>query len=103
VTDGSAREGEKRSAERIFVEPPLSFALLESLFPVGGSELEDTAFGPVGEQVEQISEVGPGLDAVHLAAGDEGDEDGVGEGAFVGADKEPIFSADGFSAQVSST
>ncbi len=47
---------------RILVEPPLSFALLESLFPIRGCELEDAVIGPLGEQVEEISEVGVAFD-----------------------------------------
>jgi hypothetical protein len=101
VTVGSAHEGEERTTERIFVQASLSFALLESFFPIGRGELEDAALGPVGEQVEEISEVSPGLEPVHFAAGDEGNEDGIGEGAVVGADEEPVFSADSFATQVS--
>lgn len=44
---------DQRAAERIFVEPPLSFALLESLLPIGGGELEHAGAGPVGQQVEE--------------------------------------------------
>src|SRR5690606_35642870 len=79
---------DQRSAERIFVEPPLSFALLESLLPIGGSELEHAGAGPVGQQVEEGAQIGPRLDAVHLAAGDEGHEDGVRQRAVFGADED---------------
>src|SRR6185369_9730282 len=78
--DGSASEGQESAAKRVFVEPPLNFCLLESMLEVGGSELEDARFGPVGQQVEQVAEVAPRLEAVKLAAGDERDESGVGRG-----------------------
>src|SRR5688572_29107218 len=97
----SASESQQGATEGILCEPPLSFFLLESLLEVGGSELEDARFGPVGEQVEQVAEVAPGLEPVELATGDERDEGGVGGGAFFGADEDPVFAPDRFLAQVS--
>jgi hypothetical protein len=84
--NSSASESEESATEGVLCEPPLSFFLLESLLEVGGGELEDAGFRPVGEQVEQVAEVGPGLEAVQLAAGDQRDEVGVGSGAVFGAD-----------------
>src|SRR5258708_38820048 len=90
----SARGGEQGAPEGIVGKPPLSFLLLESLLPVRGSELEDAASGPIGQQVEQIAKVGPGLDVVQLAAREEGDEDGIGKRTILGTYEGPIFSAD---------
>src|SRR5215207_2361598 len=97
----SASESQESATERVFCEAPLSFFLLESLLEVGGGELEDSGFRPVGEQIEQVAEVAPGLKAMKLAAGDERDEGGVGGGAVLGADKNPVFAPDRFLAQVS--
>src|SRR5258708_7637739 len=97
----SAHEGEQGAPEGIVVEPPLSFFLLESLLPIRGGELEDAASGPLGQEVEQVAEVGPRLDVVHLAACDEGDEDGVGNRALLGSYEDPILSSDRLAAQVS--
>ncbi len=47
----------------------LSVLLLQGLPPEGRGELEDAASGPGLQEAEQVSEVGPGLDAVELAAG----------------------------------
>ena len=77
------------------VEPLLSVSVLQGLVPVGGSELEDAVLGPTGEQAEDVAHVGPGLDAVHLAARQERDEGGVDVAAVVASDKEPVFTADG--------
>src|SRR6478752_8663018 len=98
---GSAREGQESATEGIFVESPLSFFLLEGLLEIRGGEFEDAGFGPVGEQVEQIAQVAPGLDAMEFAASDQRDEGGVGGGSVFGADKQPVFSADSFFSQVS--
>src|SRR5260370_20981796 len=94
----SAYEGEQGAPEGIVVEPPLSFLLLEGLLPVRGGELEDAGVGPIGQEIEQISKVGPGLDVVQLAARDEGDEDSVGHGTVLGADEDPVLSPDRFPA-----
>lgn len=87
----SASESQESAAKRVLGEPPLSFFLLERLLEVGGGEFEDAGLGPFGEQVEQVAQVTPGLDSVQLAAGDERDEGGVGGGAVLGADENPIF------------
>lgn len=97
---GSANEGQEGAAERILREAPLSFFLLKSLLEVGGGELEDAGLGPVGEQVEQVAELAPRLEAVECAARDQRDERGVGEGAVFGADEDPVFPSDRFLSQV---
>ena len=82
----SASESQESAAEGIFVEPPLSFLLLEGLLEVGGGELDDAGLGAVGEQVEEIAQVAPGVETVELATGNQGDEYSVGCGAVFGAD-----------------
>ena len=91
---GSASEGQESATEHVFVEAPLSFFLLEGLLEVGGGKLEDAGLGPVGEQVEEVAQVAPGLDAMEFAAGDQRDEGGVGCGSVFGADKQPVFTTD---------
>ena len=56
------------------VESLLSVVVLKSLLPVDGSKVEDAAGGPAWQEAEQVAEVGPGLDVVELAAGEEGDK-----------------------------
>src|SRR6478609_3964733 len=75
---GSASEGQESATEGIFVESPLSFFLLEGLLEIRGGGLEDAGLGPVGEQIEQIAQVAPRLDAMEFAAGDQRGEGGVG-------------------------
>ena len=97
----SASESQESAAERVLGEPPLSFFLLESLLEVGGGELEDAGLGPVGEQVEQVAEVAPRLDAVQCAARDQRETKVVlGDGAVFGADEEPVFPPARFLSQV---
>ncbi len=83
------------------LEQFLSLFVLESLLPIGGCEVEDTRFRPVGEEVEEVAEVVPRLHIVQLAAGNEGNEDGVGKGSFFGPDEDPIFPSDSLPSQVS--
>ena len=83
--DSSASEGQERATERVLSEPPLSFLLLEGLLKVGGRELEHAGLRPVREQVEEVAEVAPRLEAVKLAAGDERDEGRIGGGAVLDA------------------
>jgi hypothetical protein len=61
----SASECRER-AGGVFVEPPLSFPLLEGLLDVGVGDMEDTGLGPIGnrERVEEIAQLVPGLEAV---------------------------------------
>jgi len=85
----SRSRAEQDAAEDVGGQLLLSFGLLESLLPVGGSELEDAAAGPAGQQDEQVAEIADGLEPVEPAAGEQGDEDGVGLGPVLAADKEP--------------
>src|SRR3954469_16926272 len=96
----SASEGKESATEGIFVEAPLSFFLLEGLLEIGGGELKDAGLGPVGEQVEQIAQVAPGLDAMEFAAGDQRDESSVGGCSVFRADKQPVFPADSLFSKV---
>ena len=92
--------GERQGAEDVGGEALLSVLLLGGLLPEGRSELEEPALGPGWEEAEEVAEVGPGLDAVELAARQEGDEDRVGAGALVAAEKQPVLPADDLAAEV---
>ena len=92
--------GERHGAEDVGGESLLSVLLLAGLLPEGGGELEDSALGPGGEEAEEVAEVSPGLDAVELAAGEEGDEDRVGTGSLVASEEDPVFSADDLAPEV---
>src|SRR3990172_9626863 len=81
-------------------EPLLSVLLLERLLPKGRRELEHTALRPARQQAEEIPQVGPRLEAVHLTAGQERDEGGVDLRTLVAAHENPVFSSDGLSAQL---
>ena len=80
-------------SEGVGSEELLSVGVLSSLLPVAGSELEDAGTGPAGEQAQDVSEVGFGLDVVHVAAGDERGEGGVDLGAVVASDEQPVGAA----------
>jgi hypothetical protein len=98
--NSSASESQESAAEGVLCEPPFSFLLLDRLLEVGGGELEDTGFRPVGEQIEQVAQVAPGLETVQLAAGNERDEGGVGGGPVFRADENPVLATDGLFSQV---
>ena len=83
-------QAEGSATEDVGVEPLLSVLVLEGLVPVRGSELEDAATRPAGEEAEEVAQVGPRLDLVELAAGEEGDEGGVDLGGVVAAHEEPV-------------
>ena len=91
---------ERDSAEDVAGEALLCFWLLESLLPEGRGELEEAILGPPAQEAEDIAEVSPGLDAVELAAGEEGDEDRVDAGAFVAAEKQPVLATEDLAAEV---
>ena len=91
---------ERDPPEDIGGQALLSVLLLEGLLPGGRGELEDAALRPVLEEAEQVAEVGPGLDAVELAAGEQGHEDRVDAGALVAAEEEPVFAAEDLAPQV---
>jgi hypothetical protein len=85
---------ERDGAEDVGGEALLSVLLLQGLLPERGSELKDAAGRPGGEQAKEVAEVGPGLDVVELAAGEEGDEDRVDARPLVAAEEHPVFAAD---------
>src|SRR6202453_4084028 len=98
-----AEQGECDTSEDVVVEPLLSVALIEGLLPVGWRELEEPVAWPTGQQAEQVAHVREGLDTEQSAAGDEGDEGGVGLGAVLAAHEEPVATSDDLSAQVELT
>src|SRR6187551_2610731 len=97
---GSGRRRKHSAAEDVGGQLVLSFGLLESLLPIGGSELEQSLARPVADQAEQIPEVAVGLDAVEPCAGEERDEHGIDDGAIVAADKEPVSTPEDLAAQI---
>ena len=96
----SRRKIEQNATEDVGCQLLLSFALLEGLLPIGGGELEDASFRPAREQAEEIADVAERLDVVQASAGEERDEAGVGHGAVVAADEEPVAAPDDLAAQV---
>jgi len=86
-------DGQRNLTEDVLSETALSVVVLESLLPVGGSELEDAGSGPRGKEAEEVAEIGPGLDFVDAKAGEQGDEGRVGLGTVLAADKHPVASA----------
>lgn len=80
-------------SEDVAVELLLSVLVLEGLLRVEGGELQDAANGPVREGAEEIAEVGPGLDVVKLAGGEERYEGGVDCGGRRRCDEEPVLAA----------
>ena len=77
-------------AEDVGVEPLLSVRVLESLFPVDRSELENALLIPARQQAEDVSQVPRRLDVVELAAGQERDESGIDLPAVVAAKENPV-------------
>jgi hypothetical protein len=51
---------ERDGAKVVRGEPLLSILLRGGLVPVGGSQIEDVASGPVRQQTEEVPEVGHG-------------------------------------------
>src|SRR4029079_7267100 len=93
----------QHSSEDVSGQLFLSFGLLESLFPVEGSELEDAVAGPAGQQAEQVADVAERLDAVEAGTWQERYAASVGDPAVVAADEEPIASAENLPAQIELT
>ena len=91
---------ERDGAEDVGGEALLSVLLLDSLLPEGWGELEDPIGGPRVQEAEEVAEVGPGVEAVELAAGQERDEDGVDARALVAAEEEPVFPAEDLATEV---
>jgi hypothetical protein len=52
------------------------------------------------QEAEEVAEVGPGLDAVELAARQEGDEDRVDACALVAAEEQPVLPAEDLATEV---
>src|SRR5687767_3858511 len=96
----SGRRRKRDASEDVGEQLLLSFARLESLLPVGGGELEEAIGGPGTDEAEQIADVGVGLDAVEVGAGEQRDEGHVSEGAVIAADEEPVSTAEDLPAQV---
>src|SRR6202158_512811 len=87
-------------AEDVGVEPLLSVRVLESLFPVDRSELENALLIPARQQAENVPQIPRGLDVVELAAGQERDESGVDLPAVVAAQKNPVTPTESLAAQL---
>src|SRR5450755_2065083 len=97
---GSGRRRKHDAAEDVGGQLVLSFGLLESLLPIGGSEFEQEISGPGAEQAEQVPEIAVGLDAVQACTGEQGYEHGVDDGAVVAADEEPVSTSEDLPAQI---
>src|SRR5262245_40706641 len=95
----SRRRCEKDAAEDVGGQLLLRFDVLESLLPIGGSELENAMAGPAGQEAEEIARVREGLDAVQTGAGQERDEDGVGSGPVLASDEDPVATTEDLAAQ----
>jgi hypothetical protein len=87
---GSGRRRKHDAAEDVGGQLVLSFGLLESLLPIGGSELEQAIGGRGAEQAEQVAEIAVGLDGVESSAREQRDEHGVDGCAVVAAHEEPV-------------
>jgi hypothetical protein len=90
----------RHAAEDVGGEALLSVLLFQSLLPEGRGELEDAAPGPRREQAQQVAEIGQGLDPVQLAARQERYEEGVGAGALLAAEEQPVLAADDLAPEV---
>ncbi len=82
---------ERDPAEDVGGQPLLSLVLLERLLPVRRGEGEDAGLGPGRQQAQEVPDVPHRLDAVHLAAGEQGNEERVGSRPVVAADEEPVL------------
>jgi len=82
----SARRRQSDATEDVLGQAPLSVLLLQRLVPALWAELENPTPGPVRQQAEEVSQVGPGLQLVQPAGGNQRDEDGVPLGALIAAD-----------------
>ena len=69
----------------------LDFWQLCGCVPVERRQFQQPVLRPGWQEAEDVAEVGPRLDVVHPAAGEQRDEGGVGEGAVGAADEEPGF------------
>ena len=73
---GSFEEGDH--AVGVLVEQALDVICGGGLRPVQRGEFEQAVLGPLREQTEEVTQVAPGLDAVHPTAGKKGSESSVG-------------------------
>jgi len=96
----SRRAGLESAAPDAAGEPLPSIGVLEGLLPALGRQLQEPVAGPIGHEDQHVAQVGPGLDAVQLARGDERDDDCIPFGTLVAADEEPVFPADGLAPQL---
>ena len=94
--DGMDVEAERNAPEDVGVEELLSIAVLESLCPIGGSELESAPVRPARQEAQEIAQVAGRLDVVQSTAGEQRNEGGVDVAGFVAAKEKPIFPADHF-------
>src|SRR5258708_2437507 len=78
----------------------LSFGLLESLFPIGGGELEHAVVRPARQPAEQIADVSERLEIVEPCAGEQRDEDRVHPGTVIAADEEPVSTPENITPEV---
>src|SRR5262245_56716202 len=95
----SSRKRKHDATEDVGVQLLLSFGLLESLLPIGGSEFEQATARP-GDQTEEVTQVGERLDVVEPSAGEQRDEDRVDESAVVAADEKPVSTPENLAPQV---
>ncbi len=61
------------------------------LLPEPGGELLDFVLRMVGDSLQDVDQVGVGVDAVHSACGDETLEDAHILGTHLGPTEEPVF------------
>src|SRR6476659_9563048 len=80
-------------------ESLLSLWLLSGVVPELRGELEHGVAGPVRQKRENVAEIGPGLDPVKLAAGNERSCSGVPFGAVVATAEGPVGSTDDLPAE----
>lgn len=93
LEEGGAPEdvGRKRCVRRF---------LLQGRCPVHRCEIEHLGDRPAGQQTEEIAQIRPRLDAMHRAAGQQRDEDGVHPPAILRAHEEPVAAPHRLAAQV---
>src|SRR4051812_29666918 len=96
----SGRRRKRDASKDVSEQLLLSFGLLESLLPVGGSELEQAIGRPRADEAEQIADVAVGLDVVEACAGEQRDEGHVCERAVIAADEEPVSTTEDLPAQI---
>ena len=95
----SAARFERRPAEPIVVKALSDILALAGLGPLDWREFEDAVTGPLGQQAEDVSQVRPRLDLAQAAAREERHEARVDLATLVASYKQPVFTADGLTAQ----